>query len=164
MYLRIISLWTRWDPNTHSIYGLSCQKAWRRPVCRSKHVAYNKRTIKSVVPDIPMFYVISSIQYNWLEWQLIANHPPASCDNHRSVRNILRLGIGHHSLVMRPLTLPECPTLTLGHICLWAGKRFGQKLSCGAVLAGATSSPSWSSLECLCSREHAGKDMGVLHW
>ena len=106
-----------------------------------------------------------SIQYNyWLEWQLIANHPPATRDNHRSVRNILWLGIGHHFLVMRPLTLPECPILTLGHICLGAGKRFGQKISCGAVLAEATSSPSWSSLERLCSLEHAGKDMGVLHW
>jgi len=106
-----------------------------------------------------------SIQYNyWLEWQLIANHPPAICNNHRSVRNILWLGTGRHFLVMRPLTLPECPILTLGHICLWAGKRFGQNLSCGAVLAEATSSPSWSSLGCLCSPEHAGKDMGVLHW
>jgi hypothetical protein len=59
MYLRIFSLWTWWDPNMHSIYGLSCQKAWRWPVRRSKHVACNKTTIKSVVPDIPLFYFIS---------------------------------------------------------------------------------------------------------
>jgi len=45
MYLRILSLWTWWDPNMHSLYGLSCQKAWRWPVCRSKHVACNKTTI-----------------------------------------------------------------------------------------------------------------------
>jgi hypothetical protein len=28
VYLRILSLWTWWDPNMHNIYGLICQKAW----------------------------------------------------------------------------------------------------------------------------------------
>ena len=45
----------------HSIYGLSCQMAWRWPVCRSKHVACNKTTLKSVVPDVLLFYFISTI-------------------------------------------------------------------------------------------------------
>ena len=40
--LRILSSWTWWDHNMHSSYGLSCQKAWRWPVDRSKHVACNK--------------------------------------------------------------------------------------------------------------------------
>ena len=63
MYLSILSLWIWWDPNIHSIYGLSYQKAWRWPVCRSKHVACNKTSIKSVVPDVPLFYFISKIMW-----------------------------------------------------------------------------------------------------
>ena len=61
MYLRILSLWTWWDRNMHSIHGISCQEAWIWPVCRSEHVACNKTTKKSVVPDVPLFYFISTI-------------------------------------------------------------------------------------------------------
>ena len=37
------------------------KNAWRWRVCRSKHVACNKTTIKSFVPDVPLFYFISTI-------------------------------------------------------------------------------------------------------
>ena len=73
MYLRILSLWTWWDPNMHSIYGLSYQKAWRWPVCSSKHVASNKTTIKSVVPDVPLFYFISNEWVNFIITQIFGN-------------------------------------------------------------------------------------------
>ena len=86
MCLRILSLWTYWDPNMHSIYGLSCQKAWRWSVCRSKHVACNKTTIKSVVPDVPLFYFIRRKFLIYCPWRL-ASIPFM----HRHI--IIRLGI-----------------------------------------------------------------------
>jgi len=96
----------------------------------------------------------ASIKYSyWLEWQLLSNHPV-----------FWWLDTEQHALALRPLTLPWSPALTQGHSCLWAGTISDQKLFCDAVLAAASSSPSWSSSECPCSLEHAATDMAALRW
>jgi len=129
-----------YEDSTHECHS-ACNDKHPQPLNCNRHNIFII-FIKTIENDIQCQSIVS-IQYNYrLEWQLVANHPPAIYDNHHSVRNILWLGTGHHFLVMRPLTLPECPIFTLGHICLGAGKRFGQNVSCGAVPAEATSSPS----------------------